>query len=306
MLVGGAELLVRGGSQLALLFRVPALVVGLTIVAFGTSTPELATSLSAAWVAESTEMALANVNGSNIANILLVLGGAALIRPLRVERALLRREIPALLLLQCLVPLLCIGGVVVWYEGVILLLVGLGYNFLLLRQSFGLRGAAAEELQQEMMDEVGEASGGVGRNLGLLFVGMTILVVGAWLFIDGSVALAEMIGLSDRIIGLTCVALGTSAPELATAIVSAHRGEVDLAIGNSIGSNILNISMVLALTAIVEPVQMLDQAAWTDLFAGLSASLMLGVFIVMGGRLGRVVGALMVSGYFGYMAWASF
>ena len=106
MLVGGAELLVRGGSLLALIFRVPALVVGLTIVAFGTSTPELATSLSAAWVAQSTEMALANVNGSNLANILLVLGGQRG-RPLRVERALLRGK-SALLLLQCLVPLLCI------------------------------------------------------------------------------------------------------------------------------------------------------------------------------------------------------
>ena len=115
MLVGGAELLVRGGSQLALIFRVPALVVGLTIVAFGTSTPELATSLSAAWVAQSTEMALANVNGSNLANILLVLGGAALIRPLRVERALLRREIPALLLL--LATSVVYWYVVTWYEG---------------------------------------------------------------------------------------------------------------------------------------------------------------------------------------------
>ena len=306
MLVGGAELLVRGGSQLALIFRVPALVVGLTIVAFGTSTPELATSLSAAWVAQSTEMALANVNGSNLANILLVLGGAALIRPLRVERALLRREIPALLLLQCLVPLLCIGGVVTWYEGLILLLVGLGYNFLLLRQSLGLRGEEAEELQKEMLDEIGEANGSVGWNVGLLSVGMVVLVVGAYCFIEGSVALAELIGLSDRIIGLTCVALGTSAPELATAMVSAHRGEVDLAIGNSIGSNILNISMVLALTAIVEPVQMLDQAAWSDLFAGVTATVMLGLIIVMGGRLGRVIGLLMVFGYFGYMTWASF
>ena len=194
MLVGGAELLVRGGSQLALIFRVPALVVGLTIVAFGTSTPELATSLSAAWVAQSTEMALANVNGSNLANILLVLGGAALIRPLRVERALLRREIPALLLLQCLVPLLCIGGVVTWYEGLILLLVGLGYNFLLLRQSLGLRGEEAEELQKELLDEIGEANGSVGWNVGLLSVGMVVLVVGAYCFIEGSVALAELIG----------------------------------------------------------------------------------------------------------------
>ena len=111
MLVGGAELLVRGGSQLALAFRVPALVVGLTVVAFGTSTPELATSLSAAYQS-STEMALANVNGSNIANILLVLGGAALVSPLRVERSLLRREIPILVLLQTMVMVFCIGGVI--------------------------------------------------------------------------------------------------------------------------------------------------------------------------------------------------
>lgn len=304
MLVGGAELLVRGGSQLALAFRVPALVVGLTVVAFGTSTPELATSMSAA-LQSSTEMALANVNGSNIANILLVLGGAALVSPLRVERTLMRREVPVLILLQALVMLFCIGGVINWIEGAVLLIVGLGYNVVLLSQSLKLRGAEAEAMQQEAMAEIGEVGGGILINIVLLVVGIAVLVTGAWLFIDGSVVLATNLGVSDRVIGLSCVALGTSAPELATAIVSAFRGEVDLAIGNSIGSNILNIAMVLAMTAIVAPVEMKELGAWQDLGVAMGCALLVGLMILLGGRLGRLGGATMLLGYFGYMVWAA-
>ena len=155
------------------------------------------------------------------------------------------------------------------------------------------------------MAEIGEASGGVTGNLILLVVGIAILVTGAWLFIDGSVVLAKKIGVSDRFIGLSCVALGTSAPELATAIVSALRGEVELAIGNSIGSNILNIAMVLAMTAIVAPVEMKEMGAWQDLGMAMACALLVGVMILLGGRLGRLGGATMLIGYVGYIAWAA-
>ena len=232
MLVAGAELLVRGGSQIALTLRVPALVVGLTIVAFGTSTPELATSVSAAMQA-STEMALANVNGSNIANIALVLGVAAMVRPLTVDRALLRREIPFLVLLQSLVPLCLWNGFLGPWEGLVLLSVGLTFNGLLLRDALRIRRSGLrDEGLAELVDEVGVPTGGLVGHLVVLFIGIVILVTGAWLFVEGSVELAGRLGLSDRVIGLTCIALGTSAPELATAIVSSYRGQVDLAIGN--------------------------------------------------------------------------
>jgi cation:H+ antiporter len=303
LLVGGAELLVRGGAQLALAFRVPALVVGLTIVAFGTSTPELATSISAAFQS-STEMALANVNGSNIANILMVLGGAALVSPLRVERSILRREIPVLLLLQTLVMGFCIGGVIHWVEGLLLFSIGLAYNCYLLAHCLKLRGAEAEAQNQEALEELGEASGGIMKNVGMLFVGIVVLVTGAWIFIDGAVVLAELMGLSDRFIGLSVVALGTSAPELATAIVSAIRGEVDLAIGNAIGSNILNIAMVLGMTSMVAPVQLVDQGAWQDLGVAMGVVFLVGGIIVAGGRLGRLGGLMLLLSYAGYLVWA--
>jgi cation:H+ antiporter len=296
MLVGGAELLVRGGAQLALAFRVPAMVVGLTIVAFGTSTPELATSLSAAFQA-STEMALANVNGSNIANVLLVLGAAALVRPLCIDRSLLRREIPVLVLLQTIVLVACMNGVIGPWEGLVFLIVGLGYNGLLLWQTFRRGRAGLGDLDEELLDEVGEPNGSLGRNVAYLVVGIFILVGGAWLFIEGSISLAEILGFSDRFIGLSCVALGTSAPELVTAIVSCYRGQVDLAIGNSIGSNILNIAMVLALTAMVSPVHIADVGAWYDLGMALAVALLMLIMVAAGGRLGRPAGLAMLLGY---------
>ena len=168
-----------------------------------------------------------------------------------------------------------------------------------------MRGAEADALHQEAMAEIGEASGGVFVNVVLLVCGIAVLIAGAWLFIDGSVVLAKQIGVSDRIIGLSCVALGTSAPELATAIVSALRGEVDLAIGNSIGSNILNIAMVLAMTAIVAPVEMREMGAWQDMSLALGCVFFVGIMILMGGKLGRFGGFTMLAGYFGYMVWAA-
>ena len=207
MLVGGADMLVRGGGQLALALRVPALVVGLTIVAFGTSMPELCVSIAAALEA-STEMALANVNGSNIANIFLVLGCAAMVTPLRVERSLIRREIPACFLLQLLVPLMCIGGRINRLEGFILLVVGIGYNIWLLYDVMGGRRVASDEL-----DDLGEIeTSRWKKHLAFLLVGTVTLIIGAYLFVDGAEKVALYLGMSDRYIGITVVALGTSAP----------------------------------------------------------------------------------------------
>ena len=291
MLVGGAELLVRGGSQLALAFRVPALVVGLTVVAFGTSTPELATSLSAAFQS-STEMALANVNGSNIANIFLVLGCAALVAPLRVERSLIRREIPACFLLQLLVPLMCIGGRITRFEGFILLAVGIGYNVWLVYDVMGGRKIVSDDL-----DDLGEIeTSRWKKHLFLLVIGTVTLIVGAYLFVDGAEKVALYLGMSDRYIGITVVALGTSAPEVVTGLVSAYRGEVDLAVGNSLGSNILNVSMVLGTTAMITPVVFTDSGTWLDIGVAVAATCLL-VPVVLRGRLGRLEALAMLCAY---------
>lgn len=293
MLVAGAELLVRGGGQLALALRVPALVVGLTIVAFGTSTPELMVSVTAALKA-STEMALANVNGSNIANIALVLGAAAVVRPLVVDRTLMRREIPSCLGLQILLPVLCLDGGLSRIDGGFLLIVGIAYNVWLLFEA--LRGRAPP------MDDDLEVVEGTPTyvNVLMLVVGVAVLIVGANLFVSGAETVAEIFGLSERFIGLTVVALGTSAPELATGLVSAYRGEVDLAVGNSLGSNLFNISMVLGITAMIQPIPVGDPAAWNDMYAAVCITGLL-IPIVLFGRLNRPAGAMMVLLYFAYM-----
>lgn len=292
-LVGGAELLVRGGGQLALALRVPALVVGLTVVAFGTSMPELLVSVTAALEA-STDMALANVNGSNIANIALVLGVASMVHPLTVERTLMRREVPTCIGLQLLVFFACWDSVISMADGVLFVLAGFSYNAWLLWEA--LRGRAP------VLDDDLETDGKRSPmyHVGMLVAGLLVLVVGARLFVGGAEEAAQLLGLSDRFIGLTVVALGTSAPEVATGVVSARRGEVELAVGNSLGSNILNIAMVLGVTAIIMPIPVLEPGVWSDLTAALVATTLL-VPVVLKGRLNRLEGFLLSCGYLSYM-----
>jgi len=293
MLVAGAELLVRGGGQLALALRVPALVVGLTIVAFGTSTPELMVSLTAALEA-STEMALANVNGSNLANIALVLGLAAMVRPLVVERTLMRRDVPSCFALQLLVPILAWDGLLSRIDGLVMMAGGVAYNAWLLVEALRGRAPALDD-DLEMDDD-----SGVGRNLFMLVAGMVILVVGAQFFVGGATTMAQFIGLSDRVIGLTVVALGTSAPEIATAVASARKGETDLAVGNSLGSNLLNIAMVLGLTAVISPIRILDNGAFWDIGAAVFITLTLVPFVLKG-SMSRIEGGVLAGGYVLYM-----
>lgn len=293
LLVLGAELLVRGGGQLALALRIPALVVGLTVVAFGTSAPELVVSLTAALEA-STDMALANINGSNLANIALVLGGAALIRPMTVDRSLLRREVPVCIGLQILLPLLCLDGAIGRVDGLLFVAFGVGYNVWLVRDAMRGRPVPVEG------DLDPDAGGSWVADVLKLVGGLVILVLGADLFVSGAHTVALMAGLSERFIGLTVVAVGTSAPEIATGFVSAWRGESDLALGNSLGSNLFNIALVLGLTALVHPIAVSDPGSFTDMAAALAVTLAL-IPVARAGHFGRPVGLLFVLGYVGYL-----
>jgi cation:H+ antiporter len=216
-----------------------------------------------------------------------------MVQPLKVGRELMRREVPAVLLLQLLIPVLLYNGVLSRIDGLILVFVGIAYNVLLIRDAMAGRRVLSE-------DEEVEEGGDYVTNGALMAVGMALLLGGAELFVDGAVELAQVMGLDKRTIGLTVVALGTSAPEVITAVVSAYRGEVEMAVGNSLGSNILNVSMALGLTAMIEPIVLVDPAAWKDMAVAVLVTAMLVPVILRGRALSRTEGGLFVGAYLTY------
>ncbi|QDH69060.1 calcium/sodium antiporter [Marilutibacter alkalisoli] len=247
VLVGGAELLVRGASRIALATGLSPLVVGLTVVAFGTSAPELATSIGAA-LQGAPDIAIGNVVGSNIANVLLVLGIAALVMPLVVARQLIWLDVPLLVVISGAVWLMALDHEISRVEGGALILVGIAYTVLLIwmsRRGIGMGGV--EDDLAEMPRRP------LWFNLLLLVVGLVLLVLGARLLVSSAVSIAQALGVSQLIIGLTVIAIGTSLPEIATSVLAVARGQRDLAAGNVIGSCIFNLLLVLGATAAVSP-----------------------------------------------------
>ncbi len=249
LLYYGAEYLVTGSSHLALSFGVRPLVVGLTVVAFATSMPELMVSLLAATRGASS-MAAGNIIGSNIANIGLILGVAALIAPIAVARSTLVREVPLMVVASLAVYLVSLDGEIAFANGLFLflgLLVFLAYCVLTARDlSVPLDGAVEKAVE--------EASAGRGRNAVLVLLGMTGLALGAELMVRGAVMIATLLGVSEVIIGLSIVAVGTSLPELAASVMSAWKGEMDISVGNVIGSNIFNVLFVLGVCPMIKPI----------------------------------------------------
>lgn len=245
LLIFGADLLVRGASQLASGFGVPTLLIGLTVVAFGTSAPELAVSLQAAVNGQGT-ITIGNVVGSNIANILLILGIASLFGSLPVARPLLTRDVPTMLGASLLVLLLCLDGRLSRIDGLILVLGLAGYMLITLRGARAVMGSA-ESPPPPILPLA------ILRNLALVVGGLALLVIGASWLVDGASTFATTLGVSELIVGLTIVAVGTSLPEIATSVIAGMRGERDIAVGNVVGSNTLNLLLVLGLTALLSP-----------------------------------------------------
>jgi len=293
LLTIGAELLVRGSSQLALHLKVPALVVGLTVVAFGTSAPELVVSISSN-AREMGDIAVGNVVGSNLANIAVILGLAALIRPLKVNLKVLKIDMPIVLGLSLLVPLLLFDNVVSRPEGVALFCGVIGYTIFTVL--YGKK--EAEEVRISTPGESAKRS----LVLQILFIlaGLGALVLGSRFFIDGSVDLAKRFQVSEAIIGLTIVAGGTSLPELATSVVASFRKQEDIAVGNILGSNIFNILAILGLTGSISPIQV-QNISMVDLGAMIFAALLLLPLIRTGFRISRVEGAALLIFYGGYL-----
>ncbi|MBE9065367.1 calcium/sodium antiporter [Leptolyngbya cf. ectocarpi LEGE 11479] len=251
-LVVGADFLVRGASNLAAMARISPLVIGLTVVAFGTSAPELAVSLHAAFNNQA-DLAVGNVVGSNICNVLLILGVSALVAPLVVAQQLVRLDVPIMIGVSGLVFLFSLDGRIDTSDGVILFLGGLSYTFFLLFQS---RRETNPEVQSEYAQEYGPKEFSWSRvsvEVLAFLGGMACLVIGSQLLVEGAVTIANALQINPLIIGLTVVALGTSLPELATSIVASLRGERDIAVGNVVGSNIFNILVVLGMTSALSP-----------------------------------------------------
>lgn len=304
VLVFGAEALVRGASRLALSIGISPLVIGLTVVAFGTSAPELAVSVNAA-LAGNADIAIGNVIGSNIANILLVMGISAAIVPLLVHPQILRQELPVMIGASLLFLVMALDGRISQVEGGVLFVLIILYTSFLIRQSRrGLLGHLPEGVD---LPEV--ASKDWDRHWGvqalLILIGLVGLVVGSQWLVKAAVYIAVTFGVSDLVIGLTIVAVGTSLPEIATSIVAALRGERDIAVGNLIGSNLFNILSVIGLTGLVVSGGLLvaPMAIRVDLWVMLAAAVLVVPVILPRLEVPRWAGLFFLALYGAYVAY---
>jgi len=295
LLYFGAEWLVRGAASLALRFGLTPLVVGLTVVAFGTSAPELVVSVGSALEGRG-GLAIGNVVGSNIVNVALILGLSVLIRPALVKTQLLRLDVPLMIAASALLFVLLLDGVLNRVEGAFLFAGLIAYTGFNIWQS--RREQAA--VQTDLAEVLPTPSGSVGRDVGWVAVGLVVLVVGAQFLVSGAVSIAEAAGLSEAFIGLTIVAIGTSLPELATSVVAALRGEGDIAVGNVVGSNVFNLLGILGLSSMLAPLERGGIAVF-DLGAMLFLALLLVPLMRSGFQLARWEGGLLMACYAVYV-----
>lgn len=297
----GAEALVKGGAGLALRLGLTPLVIGLTVIAFGTSSPEMVVSVQAAH-AGSGPIAVGNVVGSNICNIAFILGLCALISPLRADLQVIRREVPIMIGVAVLALLILADGHVARWEGGVLLAALLVYTALTVRQARAATQAGAPG-EADFNNELGQGKPlGLGLSIAAVVVGLGVLVLGSHLFVEGAVTLATRWGMSQIAIGLTIVAVGTSLPELATSILAAIKRQGDVAIGNIVGSNIFNVLGILGVAALVRPIDA-PELAWVDLGMMLLVSLALLPVVRSGGRISRAEGVCLLAVYVGYTFW---
>ncbi|MEZ5668651.1 MAG: calcium/sodium antiporter [Alphaproteobacteria bacterium] len=299
LLVAGGDALVRGAAALARRAGLSPLLIGLTLVGFGTSMPELVTSVEAALLG-SPGIAVGNVVGSNIANILLILGLAAVLTPIACEPAAFRRDATVVVIAAIACAIACAYGTLTRVTGIVFLLALAAYvagTYASERRRLGAAvspPAATTEQPRTLLDNVAVCV--------LLAVGgIALTILGARLLVDGAVALAAEVGVSDTIIGLTVVAVGTSLPELVTSVIAGLRRQGDIALGNVLGSNVFNVLGILGATALVEPLVIPPEIVQRDLWAMLAATALLVVVALSFRRLGRRTGALFLAAYAGYL-----
>ena len=290
MLCFGGNWLVSGGVAIAKKFRISNLVIGMTIVAYGTSTPELAASIAAA--GDHSAIILGNIIGSNIANVGMVIGVAAILVPLAVKKSVLRKEIPIMLGVSMLLVLISVDGEISQYDG-ILLLIGLGvFAF------YTFRGALKQRENSKVDVDPGKNNVYL-KSAGLIGIGVVVLYIGAILTVDNAVIIATEFGLSEKIIGLTVIAIGTSLPELITSIIAIRKGHTDIGIGNIIGSNIYNILMIMGVGAALGGVLITS-----DVYVDYAIMIIFSISLVIGlktGIINRTMGVILATGYILYL-----
>ena len=290
MLCFGGNWLVSGGVTIAKKFRISNFVIGMTIVAYGTSTPELAASIAAA--GDHSAIILGNIVGSNIANVGMVIGVAAILVPLVVQKSVLRKEIPIMLGVSALLVLLSIDGEISQYDGVILL-VGLGifavYTF----------RSALKQREKISNNSNSDKTNVYLKSIGLIGIGIIVLYIGAILTVDHAVIIATELGLSEKIIGLTVIAIGTSLPELITSIIAIRKGHSDIGIGNIIGSNIYNILMIMGVGAALGGVLIT-----ADVYVDYAIMIIFSISLLIGLKtkiINRTMGVILATGYVLYL-----
>ena len=301
LLYVGGEALVRGAAGLALRLGLTPLAVGLTVVAFGTSCPELAVSLNAAFE-DRGDVSMGNVVGSNIANVGLILAVTALIKPITVHLQLLRFDLPILAVVSLGFVATVFDGSLGRAEGAILVAVLIGYVALVLRLARKEGIAVQAEFAEEYASDVPSTGGKLWVQIPMIIAGLAMLVLGGRFFVDGAAELARSLHVPEAVIGLTVVAVGTSLPELSASIVAAAKGHPDIAVGNVVGSNLFNILSIMGFTGLIKPIEF-PGIAGVDYAVMLMFSLVLFPLLWTGRRLNRIEGGALLAAYATYIAW---
>ena len=297
LLVKGADFFVDGASSIARYLRIPSIIVGLTIVAFGTSAPELSVSISAA-MQGANEIAVSNVLGSNIFNLLVVTGVCAVIATVPVSKTLANKELPfSILAAVLLIPFALLGAEAMMIgriEGLILLALFVLYIIWQIKDALKSRKEAVEDPMQKIISPV--------KSIILIILGCIMIVAGGNFVVNSATSIAQAFGLSETLIGLTIVAIGTSLPELVTSIVASRKGENDLSLGNVVGSNIFNILMILGISTAIDPIRLEASFLFDTLFLAAVSAIVL-IFAKTKGKISRREGLIMLALYIAYDAY---
>lgn len=294
LLVKGADLFVDGASNAAKLLRIPSIIIGLTVVAMGTSLPEASVSVTAA-LAGRNELSLSNVVGSNIFNLIVVVGASALLHPIAVQASVLKKDFPLSIIITALALLMCGKSMMLdRTEGILLLIIFVIYLISTVLDALKHRKNTVDEESKSMLS--------LPSTLIYIIIGTAAIICGGNLVVDSASAIAANFGLSQTLIGLTIVAVGTSLPELVTSVVAAKKGESDLALGNVIGSNLFNLLMVLGISCTLHPVAVASESI-IDLLFLIVVSIIIYLFSLSRRTVSRLEGALMLPLYIAYSAY---